>query len=193
MKECLHLPSRRQFIASASASALVAAHGGITTNVLAAQLPATNGATPARIQSLRLQTSASLSELSAYYRDVLELPVLSEESSEFTIGAGESRITFVPAAADVKDPFYHFAFNIPENKIRSARNWQRARGPIMNTPPRLRDPDYPAEVRHFRRWNAHSVFFLDPAGNVLEYIARHTLENAATGSFTSRDILCFNT
>lgn len=156
MNEFFHLPTRRQFIVSASASALVAAHGSIAMNALGESLPlATNDTTPPRIQSLRLQTSAPLNKLKVFYRDVLELPVLNEESSEFTIGAGESRITFVPAPADVKDPFYHFAFNIPENKIRSALDWQRARGPVMNTPQRLRDPDYPDEVRHFRRWNAH--------------------------------------
>src|SRR5690606_32649521 len=38
-------------------------------------------------------------------------------------------------------------------------------------------------------WNAHSVFFFDPAGNVVEYIARHDLANAAPGDFGVDDIL----
>ena len=41
----------------------------------------------------------------------------------------------------------------------------------------------------FSHWNAHSVFFYDPAGNVVEYIARHDLKNAAPGGFGSADIL----
>ena len=48
---------------------------------------------------------------------------------------------------------------------------------------------YPDDVRHFRHWNAHSVFFLDPGGNVVEYIARHDLGNEAPGPFASGDIL----
>ena len=36
---------------------------------------------------------------------------------------------------------------------------------------------------------AHSVFFLDPAENIAEYIARHDLKNDADGSFTKKDIL----
>jgi hypothetical protein len=53
----------------------------------------------------------------------------------------------------------------------------------------LRDERYPDDVVHFRNWNAHSVFFLDPAENIVEYIARHDLKNDADGSFTKKDIL----
>ncbi len=34
------------------------------------------------------------------------------------------------------------------------------------------------------------MYFLDPAGNILEFIARHTLKNDAPGDFTAKDILC---
>lgn len=53
----------------------------------------------------------------------------------------------------------------------------------------LRDPDYPDDVIAFRHWNAHSVFFWDPGGNIVEYIARHDLKNSARGPFSSEDIL----
>src|SRR5262249_55009325 len=45
------------------------------------------------------------------------------------------------------------------------------------------------EVYHFVNWNAHSCYFHDPAGNILEFIARHTLPNAAPGKFGVHDIL----
>src|SRR5262249_47447485 len=38
-------------------------------------------------------------------------------------------------------------------------------------------------------WNAHSIFFFDPAGNVVEHIARHDLKNDGRGAFGSADIL----
>ncbi|MEL6823521.1 MAG: hypothetical protein AAFP70_17315, partial [Calditrichota bacterium] len=51
-----------------------------------------------------------------------------------------------------------------------------------------RDPNYPNDVRHFRHWNAHSLFFWDPAGNLVEYIARHDMDNDAEGEFSINDI-----
>ena len=49
---------------------------------------------------------------------------------------------------------------------------------MLAIPERNRAAGYPPEVVDYRHWNAHSVFFLDPAGNVVEYIARHDLKNA---------------
>ena len=87
------------------------------------------------------------------------------------------------------EPWYHVAFNIPENKIVSALEWQKKRTPVIQTPDRLLDPAFPDQIRHFRNWNAHALFFFDPAGNLLEYIARHDLGNSAPGPFTASDIL----
>jgi hypothetical protein len=56
-------------------------------------------------------------------------------------------------------------------------------------PPRLRDANYPDDVVNYAHWNAHSVFFFDPGGNVVEYIARHDLQNASPGNFGTADIL----
>lgn len=67
--------------------------------------------------------------------------------------------------------------------------WQQARCPIIPTPARARDPEYPIEVRHFPHWNAHSLFFWDPVGNLLEHIARHDLDNSREGDFGTGDIL----
>jgi hypothetical protein len=89
-----------------------------------------------------------------------------------------------------REPFYHFAFNIPENKILAARYWQLERTPLLPIPRYLRDKEFPDDVVNYRHWNAHSIFFFDPAGNVVEYIARHDLDNGAADEFGSRDILC---
>jgi catechol-2,3-dioxygenase len=60
---------------------------------------------------------------------------------------------------------------------------------MLPIPERNRAAGFPLEVVDYRHWNAHSIFFLDPAGNVLEYIARHDLKNAADGPFGWTDIL----
>ena len=61
---------------------------------------------------------------------------------------------------------------------------------MLAIPERNRAAGYPPEVVDYAHWNAHSVFFLDPAGNVVEYIARHDLKNGDTGAFGWPDILC---
>lgn len=140
-----------------------------------------------RILSLELLTSAPLDEMAAFYGGRLELPV-ELAAGRLLVTAGASEITFRSGASG-SAPYYHFAFNIPENKILAARDWQLERSELFLTPENLRDPNFPNDVRHFRNWDAHSVFFWDPAGNVVEYIARHTLANASSGAFTSEDIL----
>ncbi|HEX9732832.1 MAG TPA: hypothetical protein VGG06_12705 [Thermoanaerobaculia bacterium] len=169
--------NRRTFIAGASASTLLAA------------LPGSGGSDAHRIRSLRLATSTALGEMKRFYQETMELTVLAESRDELTIAAGATAITFFASAPEQGAPFYHFAFNIPENKILAARDWQLERTPLIPPWESLRDPDLPDEVVDFRHWNAHSVFFWDPAGNLLEHIARHELGNAASGPFTSGDVL----
>ena len=60
---------------------------------------------------------------------------------------------------------------------------------MLSIPERNRAAGYPPDVVDYSHWNAHSIFFLDPAGNVVEYIARHDLKNSDTSSFGWPDIL----
>lgn len=142
-----------------------------------------------RILALELLCGVPLERMKNFYHDSLGLRVLEERRDRLTIAAGQTRLTFVRAARESDRPFYHFAFNIPENKIRSARDWQRERSPLLPIPARFRDGGYPDDVIDYRHWNAHSVFFFDPAGNVVEHIARHDLANSSRGAFSSADIL----
>ena len=181
---------RRQFLAAAST---VSAFVAIRTCVSAQNLPPESRAPAAkvvvpRILSLALTSSASLAEMKEFYHRTLGLPVLEEKADRLTIGAGKTRIAFSPEKGDRK-PFYHFAFNIPENKVLAAHRWQIQRTPLLPIPRTLRDPQYPDDVVDYRHWNAHSIFFFDPAGNVVEYIGRHDLRNGAPGAFSSADIL----
>lgn len=144
-----------------------------------------------RILTLRLRTAAALSEMRAFYEGTLELDVAAQTDTSLTIRVGQTALTFdhVEITSEEPRPFYHFAFNIPHNKIAAAHDWQRDRTPLFETPAHMIDARYPERVRHFRNWNAHSVFFADPAGNVLEHIARHDLDNMRDGAFTARDML----
>jgi hypothetical protein len=183
--------NRRYFLGSAAATAAFFAMHDVAG--LAGQ---NSGAAPAqpgrpRLLSLELQTGAPIGDMKAFYGKTLDLAILEEKADRFTIEAGESRITFVSSAdiVDGRSPFYHFAFNIPENKILKALEWQKARTPMLPIPERNRAAGFPPEVVDYSHWNAHSIFFLDPAGNVVEYIARHDLKNADSNAFSWTDIL----
>ncbi|HMB22086.1 MAG TPA: hypothetical protein VKP08_04610 [Anaerolineales bacterium] len=116
-----------------------------------------------------------------FYASVLGLPV-NLTSSGLEVNAGQTEILFTPAPPDF-DGAYHFAFNIPENKFRAAKGW------ISNRVPLLRDAsgndEFPSES-----WDSDSVYFKDAAGNILEFIARHNLKDAAEEDFDGSQILC---
>lgn len=182
--------SRRQLLGQASAAALITAlHPPALFGQRSRLRPETAADAEPRISALRLLTAASFDSLKQFYTEGLGLPVIAETEAELTLAGGATAITFVKADPELGTPWYHVAFNIPENKLLAAREWQLERSPLVETPERLRDPRFPEDVRHFRNWNAHSLFFYDPAGNLLEYIARHDLGNRADGPFTSADIL----
>ena len=173
--------NRCDFLATSASAALLAMMN--VHEVLAAEpLSREHHSKKPLIHSLRLLTTSPLSDLSRFYGKVLGLPFSTNDKS-LTIRAGQSTITFTKVEA-VERPFYHFAFNIPENKIEMAFAWQRSRTPIIHP-----NPDGPRDaITHFRHWNAHSIFFLDPAGNLVEYIARHDLQNRTEGEFSINDL-----
>ncbi len=176
--------TRRQLL-TGGAAALIAAHAEITR---VGASPASAAGDDPRILALRLACAAPLAEMRDFYHGQLGLPVLEEADGKLTLG-GATRLTFDRSQPEQGRPFYHFAFNIPENKILLAREWQLKRTRIIQPPKHLRDSSFPGDIVAFRNWNAHSIFFWDPAGNVVEYIARHDLANAAPGPFTGDDLL----
>ncbi len=179
--------NRRQFLKSAAVATL-AAHSNLWRSETAVGLNLKNEQRP-RILQLRLLTAVPLQEMKDFYHDLIGLPILEEKSDAITFGGGQTPVTFVNSKPENGEPFYHVAFNIPENKILGAYEWQKPRTPLDRLGDHLRDPRFPDEVVHFRHWNAHSIFFWDPAGNLIEYIARHDLKNGAPRDFTAKDIL----
>ena len=115
-----------------------------------------------------------------FYSHVLALPV-DVSADILKVQAGKTQLVFTQAAPDF-DGAYHFAFNIPENQFRNARQWISRRLPLLS------DTDGNDEFAS-ESWNSSSVYFKDVAGNVLEFIARHNLKNAVEGDFDSAQIL----
>jgi hypothetical protein len=114
------------------------------------------------------------------YANVLALPAELTPSG-LAVKAGTTEILFSQAPADF-DGAYHFAFNIPENQFQAARKWIESRISLLHDKSGKEDFESIS-------WNSDSIYFLDAAGNVLEFVARHTLQNGVEGDFDSRQIL----
>jgi catechol-2,3-dioxygenase len=115
-----------------------------------------------------------------FYSQVLELPVeLSTKRLE--VKAGKTTLAFTQTEADF-DGAYHFAFNIPQNQFHAAKVWMSERLPLLRNETGQDEYD-------FTNWNAQAFYFKDAGGNILEFIARHELQNAVKAPFDSRQIL----
>jgi catechol-2,3-dioxygenase len=115
-----------------------------------------------------------------FYANILELPV-TLDSATLGVKAGETNLVFTQAPSEFIGA-YHFAFNIPQNQYKAAKQWIASRIPLLQD--NTGKEDFESTT-----WNSTSLYFLDAAGNILEFIARHTLQNASNEEFTSRQIL----
>ena len=133
-----------------------------------------------QIRRLILQTSA-LKKLNAFYNDTMELPADINNEDETHLRIGNTDLVFKQAS--VADPFYHIAINIPSNKIEEAKNWLSGRAELIWM------DQYKSHIANFVNWHAKSVYFFDPAGNIVELIARFDLDNKTDEPFSSAQFL----
>jgi len=114
-----------------------------------------------RFVSLELP-AGDVAEQERFYSEVLGLEVEAGPSS-VGVAAGATRLTFVSAAAE--SPVAHFAFNVPADGL------SRAIAALDADVRWL--PDNAGHTRHaFPSWKAEAVYFVDPAGHIVELIAR---------------------
>ena len=118
----------------------------------------------------------------AFYGTTLGLPVSGDAADAVSVHAGPSRLVFEATRGERGDALYHIAFTIPRNKLAAAKGWLAARTPLLA---RDGQDEFGAES-----WDARQIYFRDPAGNIMELIARQTLPNDAPGAFGPDDILC---
>ncbi len=111
--------------------------------------------------------------LRPFYTDTLGLPLLDERAERFSVQAGATRLTFV--AAPGLSAVHHFAFNIPRDALPAAKAWLAARVPLLTQDG--------ADEFDSVSWRSHQIYFRDPAGNILELIARQALPAAGAAPF----------
>lgn len=124
--------------------------------------------------------SDDINQTEVFYNEVLGLPTISKNKSSISFATGVTKLTF--KASKNKSPEYHFAFDIPNNKLLEAFAWIEKKTEILEVIP-------PDKIADFYNWNAKSFYFYDNNGSVLEFIARHDLDNASEKNFDGSSIL----
>lgn len=123
-------------------------------------------------------------ELKKFYSENLgfkeiEVPTATDG---FSFIAGYTRINFVPGD---KDSRYHFAFNIRPDQLPDSISW------LENHKAELLDSEKgPGKIVDFPAWRAKSVYFFDPAGNIVEFIARAAIKPAGNAPKFSAQSVC---
>lgn len=130
-----------------------------------------------------LQTS-NPSRLASFYSG-LGLTIAKDGDSHISMAIGSTQLVFLQAST--AGPFYHFAITIPANKIGEARDWLIKKN---ITPAWI--ADYKSDIADFVNWHAKSVYFTDPAGNIVELIARFDLGNEDSSAFSAAQFLCIS-
>jgi catechol 2,3-dioxygenase-like lactoylglutathione lyase family enzyme len=133
------------------------------------------------IKKIFLETR-KLDEVQKFYRETLGLPVSVSPQGELVVLAGNSRIFFREHDGNGQ-PFYHFAFTIPYNKIEEAREWMKEKISLIWI------QDYESEIAEFINWEARSIYFFDPSGNIVELIGRKEFCLDTKNGFGPDDIL----
>ena len=118
-------------------------------------------------------TLAAPLDLRDFYGGELGLPLDGK-----AIVVGETRLRF---EVEEGHAFYHFALLVPGDRFNAALAWGRDRVELLG------------DVFEFENWDAKAVYFHDPAGNIVELIAHHGLEeNGRSGGFTAAELLGFS-
>ncbi len=97
-----------------------------------------------------------------------------QQPQQFRLQCGQSQLIFCHQAIVTQPEVAHFAFNIPSSHFRPVVDWLRLRIKLLA----LHE-----QTEFFSKdWNAHMVYAYDPAGNIIEFIARHTLPDEASNA-----------
>ena len=131
------------------------------------------------IKLLTLQTN-KLEVTKEFYTQQLGFSLCGESPNRFQIHVGKSILEFSNDKV-AGEPYYHFAFNIPSNQFQEAKEWLKGKTTLL-----LEDGEDEAD---FSFWPAHACYFEDPAGNIVELIARYKQNPNSESSFSVKSIL----
>ena len=131
------------------------------------------------IKLLTLQTN-HLEMMKEFYTLNLGFSIINESPNGFQIQVGTSILEFTNENV-AGEPYYHFAFNIPANQFQEAKEWLKGKTTLL-----LEDGE---DEAYFSFWSAYACYFEDPAGNIVELIARSTVNPTSEATFSVKNIL----
>src|SRR5215216_1865443 len=99
-----------------------------------------------------LQT-ASLKRTRLFYTKTLELDIVHEDEKSVSFKVGKTILSFTQVADE--KPYYHFAFNIVNNKFSESFEWINNKLDILPT------NEEGLLVAGYNNWNAQSFYFYD--------------------------------
>jgi hypothetical protein len=118
-----------------------------------------------------------LAEVRAFYAGIMGLPDTAAGGHRI----GISELAFTPAEGR---PFYHYAMLVPCNRFDAACEWADHRVNLLPV-------EHTGEtVGYFEDWDAHTIYFHDPAANIVELIAHAGVgESSTSGEFSADELL----
>ncbi|MHA6252795.1 hypothetical protein [Oceanobacillus sp. CAU 1775] len=102
-----------------------------------------------------------LKAMRRFYANVLGLDIIEATDEKFTVKIGDTNLMF---KASEEAASYHYAINIPGNQFSIMKHWIQERTKLLTFRGKT-------EVFH-RNLAADSMYFEDPAGNLVELIGR---------------------
>lgn len=102
-------------------------------------------------------------ETVAFYKNIFGFIQQISEDNRVSFQVGESVLTFIKD--EQHDYFYHFAFNIHANLFQEAKAW-------LSSKVALAKEEGEDEIEFDEFMKAKACYFEDPAGNIVELIAR---------------------
>lgn len=123
--------------------------------------------------------SADIAQTKKFYNETLGFGIIHESDQSVTFSAGLSTLIF--KNGNEKNPFYHFAFNIPSNKFEQAFTWANRKLELIPITPNN-------TIADFKNWNAKAFYFYDNNQNIVEFIARFDLSDQSVKDFEGSSI-----
>ncbi|KOS68593.1 hypothetical protein AEA09_08555 [Lysinibacillus contaminans] len=121
-----------------------------------------------------------INEMQEFYSEILGFSLISSSDTSFEVQIGTSSLSF-RQSENMEETQYHFAFNIPSNQFKEAKKWVRTKVELLK--------EDGADEVFFERSNAHSVYFLDPCENVVEFIAHHDVAPLSDEEYFTSDLI----
>jgi len=125
----------------------------------------------------------NIEETRKFYAEILGFEIVFNSVGTISFRTGESILTFNQSYNT--GPKYHFAFNIPCNKIDEALIWTSKKTDVIKI------GDLKA-IADFDSWNAKAFYFYDNNENILEFISRVELNNISHKPFTISSVLAIS-